>query len=95
MLAESGSSIRDGVSDGAEGVSTFVVRVLNAGLRNFVADLGLCVFRKVFLAVGEVAESVSSRRLVDPFPYTGLTSDVLRLSLGRFEGDGPTGGMAC
>ena len=53
------------------------------------------MLRKVLRAVGEVAESVSNRRLVDPFPYTGFTFDVLSESFGRFEGDGPTDGSAC
>lgn len=52
------------------------------------------MLRKVLRAVGDVADSVSNRRLVDPLPYTGLTSDVLSESLGRLDGDGPTGGSA-
>jgi hypothetical protein len=46
-------------------------------------------------AVGEVAESVSNRRLVDPLPYTGLTFEVLSVSFGRLDGDGPTDGSPC
>lgn len=53
------------------------------------------MLRNVFLAVGDVADSVSNRRLVDPLPYTGLAFAVLSVSFGRFEGDGPIGGMAC
>jgi hypothetical protein len=47
------------------------------------------VLRKVFRAVGEVAESVSRRRLVAFLPKIGDMSEVLRLSFGRFEGVGP------
>lgn len=39
--------------------------------------------------VGEVAESVSNRKLVEPFPKTVVGAlAVLRDSFGRFEGDG-------
>jgi hypothetical protein len=68
VLAESGNSIRDGVAGCTGGGSAFVVRGLSAGLLNLPPDLGLCVLRKVFLAVGEVADNVSNRRLVEPFP---------------------------
>lgn len=94
VLAESGSSMRDGVKDGVVGVSTLVARGRKAGLLSRVPDFGLWVLRKVLRAVGEVAESVSNRRLVEPLPYIGLTFDVLSVSLGRFDGDGPTGGSA-
>ena len=91
---ESGSSIREGVNVGVGGDWTLVVRSPHTG-RLSLGDFGLCVFLKVFRAVGEVADSVSNRKLVDPLPYTGLTFDVLRESLGRFEGDGPSAGIAC
>ena len=68
VFAESGNSMRDGVSDGVVVVSTLVVRGRKAGRLSRVPDLGLCVLRKVLRAVGEVAESVSRRRLVDPLP---------------------------
>lgn len=51
-----------------------------------------CAFRKVFLAVGEVAESVSSLRLVETLPNTGATLEVLRDNLGFFDGVGPGAG---
>jgi len=94
VLAESGSSICDGGA-GCTGFESIVVRGLSAGLLNLPPDLGLCVFRNVFRAVGEVADNVSNRRLVEPFPKTGLTSEVLRLSFGRFDGDGPSNGTLC
>ena len=93
-MAESGSSICEGVA-GCTGVGSIVVRGLSAGLLNLPPDLGLCVLRNVFLAVGEVADNVSKRRLVEPFPKTGLTFEVLRLSFGRFDGDGPSSGTLC
>ena len=45
-------------------------------------------FENVFLAVGDVAESVSNRRLVALFPKMGEMFEVLRDSLGFFAGDG-------
>ena len=68
VLAESGSSICEGVADCTGVDAAFVVRGLSAGLRNLPPALGLCVLRKVFLAVGDVADNVSNRRLVEPFP---------------------------
>jgi hypothetical protein len=47
-----------------------------------------CPFRKVFRAVGDVADSVSNLRLVEPFPNIGVTLEVLSVNFGRFEGDG-------
>lgn len=94
VFAESGSSIRKGVGACVDGDSTLVARGLRAGLLNLVADRGLCVLRNVFLAVGDVADSVSNLRLVDPLPYTGSTFVVFNDNLGRFEGDGPTVGIA-
>lgn len=65
----------------------FVARGVTFGL--FVLRSISCAFRKVFLAVGEVAESVSSLRLVEPLPNTGATLKVLRDNLGFFDGVGP------
>lgn len=47
-----------------------------------------CALLKVFRCVGEVAESVSSRRLVAFLPNVEGTAAVLRESFGRFDGDG-------
>ena len=41
VLAESGSSMRDGVSDGVTGASTLVASGRNAGLLNRVVAFGL------------------------------------------------------
>ena len=49
-------------------------------------------FEKVFREVGEVVESVSSRRLVDFFPIVDGMSPVLSDNLGRF---GNTGECRC
>jgi hypothetical protein len=50
---------------------------------------GLYALLKVFLLVGDEAESVSSRRLVDPLPkVTEGAPVVFNESLGRLQGDG-------
>lgn len=52
-------------------------------------------FWKVFLAVGEVAERVSSLKLVETLPKPAVTLEVLRLSLGLLEDDGEVGKALC
>jgi hypothetical protein len=47
-----------------------------------------CALLKVFRTVGDVAESVSSRRLVAFLPKVDGRLVVLSDSLGRLEGDG-------
>ena len=47
-----------------------------------------CALLKVFRTVGDVAESVSSRRLVAFLPNVDGRIVVLRDNLGRLEGDG-------
>jgi hypothetical protein len=49
-----------------------------------------CALLKVFRTVGEVAESVSNRRLVVFLPKVGGKMVVLSDSLGRFAGEGAT-----
>ena len=51
-------------------------------------DSSSCALLKVFRTVGDVAESVSNRRLVAFLPNVGGRMVVLRDSLGRFEGEG-------
>ena len=52
----------------------------------------------MFLAVGDVADSGSILKLVDPLPNTGAALEVLSDSFGLFEGEGHGGsslGTAC
>jgi len=90
VSADSGSSIFDGVGGGVNTVGTFVANGVNTGF--FDPTTGVrspfCLFLKVFLAVGDVADSVSNLRLVEALPNTGLTSEVLSVNFGLFEGDG-------
>lgn len=51
-----------------------------------------CALLKVLRTVGEVADSVSSLRLVAFLPNVGGRIVVLSDSFGRFEGDGATEG---
>lgn len=51
-------------------------------------SVGLCAFRNVFLAVGDVADNVSNLKLVEPFPKTVGTLSVSSESFGRLAGDG-------
>ena len=83
----------EGVSTEVDIGSTFVASGVNAGLLALALDFRsrFCPLRKVFLAVGDVADSVSNLKLVDPFPYTGLTFEVLSDSFGFFDGEGPGG----
>lgn len=93
MSADSGSSTLDGVKSPVGVVATFVESGASDGFANPAPGVrtGLCLFLNVFLAVGDVAERVSSLKLVEPLPKIGLTFDVLSDNFGRFEGDG-TGG---
>ena len=91
LSAEFGSSMRDGVNaSGDDTIVLTVARGVNTGRLVFTLDVLSTsrLFEKVFLAVGEVADSVSSRRLVELLPMIGATSDVFNESFGRFAGDG-------
>lgn len=81
-------SFRDDGSVSVESVVLSVVTGTNAGLLVLSPNAfpRSCAFLKVFVVVGDVAESVSSLRLVDLLPYIGATPDVLRLNFGRFAG---------
>lgn len=54
----------------------------------FTLGSSSCALLKVFLTVGEVAESVSSRRLVAFLPNVDGKIVVLSDSFGRFDGVG-------
>lgn len=54
----------------------------------FTLGSSSCALLKVFRMVGDVAESVSSRRLVAFLPKFDGRTVVLSDSFGRFEGDG-------
>lgn len=57
-----------------------------SGCSEMLGELDLAkVLLKVLRIVGEMAERVSNRRLVGPFPYN-LWWPVLRVNLGRFKG---------
>ena len=43
----------------------------------------------MFRIVGDVADSVSSRKLVAPFPNAEGVAEVSKVSFGRFDGEGP------
>lgn len=91
VSAESGSSTCEGVgSSVTTGVTLLVAKGVNASLFGLVSGMRFdsCRFRNVFLTVGDVAESVSNLRLVEPLPKMGATLEVLRESLGLFEGEG-------
>lgn len=49
---------------------------------------GLCAFRKVLRAVGDVVDKVSNRKLVEVFPKSDGTLLVSNESFGRLAGDG-------
>lgn len=96
-------AVDDVVSDwseaaGDDDLKSFAVMLVVARLDN-VGRLGLepgaltlysssCALLKVFRTVGDVAESVSSRRLVAFLPNVEGRLVVLSDSLGRLEGDG-------
>ena len=98
--ADSGSSIRVGVSVGVsiKGAGVGAGASVTSGVRAGILSLALpaarscsCLLRKVFRTVGDVAERVSSLRLVDPLPKIGATLDVFKLSFGFFDGDDDVG----
>lgn len=69
-----------------------VARGDNAGREGLAPDVfkwnSSCALLKVLRCVGEVAESVSNRRLVAFLPNAEGSVAVLSESLGRFDGDG-------
>lgn len=54
----------------------------------FTLGSSSCALLKVFRMVGEVAERVSSRRLVAFLPKVDGRTEVLSDSFGRLDGDG-------
>jgi hypothetical protein len=82
-----GTSVVRGASDGRFGLPLFTP----------LRSLALYPFQKVFRKVGEVADNVSNRKLVVPFPSVDGESvfEVLSVSLGRFEGEGLGCTVAC
>jgi hypothetical protein len=90
--ADSGGCTSVGVTGSSVLDCTLVVSGVSVGFFAFVPLVcGDCVFRKVLRAVGDVADSVSNRRLVAFLPKTGAMLEVLRESFGRFEGVGNVG----
>ena len=91
VSAGSGSWMHEGVDGDSVGTATTsVARGVSVGFFGFVPDArsGFCAFRNVFLVVGDVAESVSNLKLVEPLPEIGATLDVFSDSFGLFEGEG-------
>jgi hypothetical protein len=83
---------------GDKGLESFAIKLVVARLDNvgrlglepgaFTSDSSSCALLKVFRMVGDVAESVSSRRLVAFLPNVDGRTEVLSESFGRFEGEG-------